>query len=58
MMKDKKTESDELNEAAESLTDLQVSSEEDVQGGAVLPTIRPYDGGFIGGVRVAAGDLD
>ena len=57
-MKEKETESDELNEAAESLTDLQVSSEEDVQGGAALPTIRPFDGGFIGGVRVAAGDVD
>lgn len=57
-MKEKETESDELNEAAESLTDLQVSSEEDVQGGAVLPTIRPYDGGFIGGVRVAADDVE
>ena len=57
-MKEQETESNELNEAAECLTDLQVSSEEDVQGGAVLPTIRPYDGGFIGGVRVAAADLD
>ena len=56
-MKEQKPQKDEN---AEAVADLEIGSEraEEIQGGGTVPTIRPYDTGFRGGVRVAAGDVN